>query len=127
MEIANENDLSNVRGTVVRKKGRTTGETEGILISGTSSVSVVNIASPARYQFNYCYEIINKPGLPPFFEPGDSGSGVFVIDRCGKKKAVGIAFAHRLDGTTYVCRIDQILHALNVTLYQDEEEEMDTS
>lgn len=127
MEIANENDLHNFKGTLVRKKGKTTGETEGILRSNMSSVSVDNIASPARYQFNNCYEIINRLGHPPFFKPGDSGSGVYIIDRYGKKKAVGIAFAHRLDGTTYACRIDKITHALNVTLYQEEEDEMDTS
>lgn len=127
MEIANENDLPNFKGTLVRKKGKTTGETEGILRSNMASVSVVNTASPARYQFSNCYEIINKLGHPPFFKPGDSGSGVFIIDRNGKKKAVGIAFAYRLDGTTYACRIDKITQALNVTLYQKEEEKMDTS
>lgn len=106
MEIVNENDFSNVRGIVVRKKGRIIGEIEGILISGILLVFVVNIVFLERYQFNYCYEIINKFGYLLFFEFGDFGFGVFVIDRCGKKKVVGIVFVYWLDGIIYVCRID---------------------
>lgn len=45
-----------VKGTTVRKKGRASGETEGILISGMSTVFVNDFKSPFKYQFDYCYE-----------------------------------------------------------------------
>lgn len=57
---------------------------------------------------------------------GDSGSGVYLIDRKGKKTPIGIAFAHRLDGTAYACRIEEITRAFSVSLDDVEETPMDT-
>lgn len=74
-----------VKGTTVRKKGRASGETEGILVSGMSTVFVNDFKSPFKYQFDYCYEIKSKNANEKFFEPGDSGSSVYLIDRKGKK------------------------------------------
>lgn len=115
-----------VKGTTVRKKGRASGETEGILVSGMSTVFVNDFKSPFKYQFDYCYEIKSKNANEKFFEQGDSGSGVYLIDRKGKKTPIGIAFAHRLDGTAYACRIEQITRAFNVSLSDVEETPMDT-
>lgn len=128
--IANGRDFNDVKDTPVKKKGRATGETEGILVSDISTVFVTDTTSPIspiRYRFDYCYEIKNRYAGVKFFEPGDSGSGVYLIDNEGRKKAIGIAFAHRFDGTAYACRIEQITKAFNVSLYDVEETPMDTS
>lgn len=109
MEIVNENDLFNFKGILVRKKGKIIGEIEGILRSNMVLVFVVNIVFLVRYQFSNCYEIINKFGYLLFFKFGDFGFGVFIIDRNGKKKVVGIVFVYWLDGIIYVCRIDKII------------------
>lgn len=127
LHIATENDFDDVKGTLVRKKGRATAETEGVLVSGMSTVLVNDSVSPVKYQFDFCYEIKSKNADEQFFKPGDSGSGVYLIDREGRKKPIGIAFAHRLDGTAYACRIEQVTRAFNVSLYDVEETPMDTS
>lgn len=121
LQIADENDLTNVHGTLVRKKGRVTGITEGILVSGVSTIVVRNGVSPLKYRFDYCYRIINMPGVKNFFKPGDSGSGVYLIDKEGEKKPLGIAFAYTEDGDTLACRIENITRAFDLLLYDEEE------
>lgn len=98
-----------------------TGETVGILVSGMISIRVDNVPSPLKYRFDYCYEIINKHGYKPFFEPGDSGSGVYLLDERGNKKPVGIAFAFGLNGDTYACRIEHVTRAFELSLYDVQE------
>lgn len=85
LHIATENDFDDVKGTLVRKKGRATAETEGVLVSGMSTVLVNDSVSPVKYQFDFCYEIKSKNADEQFFKPGDSGSGVYLIDREGRK------------------------------------------
>uniref|UniRef100_A0A8W8NZR8 Peptidase S1 domain-containing protein n=1 Tax=Magallana gigas TaxID=29159 RepID=A0A8W8NZR8_MAGGI len=121
LQIADENDFKNFHGTLVRKKGKVTGETVGILVSGMISIRVDNVPSPLKYRFDYCYEIINKHGYKPFFEPGDSGSGVYLLDERGNKKPVGIAFAFGLNGDTYACRIEYVTRAFELSLYDVQE------
>lgn len=106
---------------MVRKQGKVTGETEGILVSGMMTIRVDNVASPLKYRFDFCYKIINKHGYRRFFEPGDSGSGVYLLDRRGNKRPVGIAFAFGLNGDTYVCRIAHVTRAFELSLYDVEE------
>lgn len=91
-----------------------------------STVFVNDFKSPFKYQFDYCYEIKSKNATEKFFKPGDSGSGVYLIDRKGKKTPIAIGAAHRLDETAYACRIEQITRAFNVSLYDVEETPMDT-
>lgn len=120
LRIADENDLKNAHGTLVRKRGTTTRETEGILVSGIMTVRIDNVACPVKYRFDFCYEIKNKVGGRPFFEAGDSGSGVYLMDNRGNKKPLGIAFAYGINGDTYACNIENVTRAFDLSLYDVE-------
>lgn len=120
LQIADENDFKNVHGIFVRKKGKSTGITEGILVSGLFTIGISRIVSPKIYRFDYCYRIIDKPGVRKFFEPGDSGSGVYLIDKRGKKKPLGIAFARSIYGDTVACRIENVTRAFDLSLNDEE-------
>lgn len=120
LRIADENDLKNAHGTLVRKKGTTTGETEGILVSRIVTVRIDNVTCPVKYRFDFCYEIKNKVGSKPFFEAGDSGSGVYLMDNRGNKKPLGIAFAYSINGNTYACKIENVTRAFDLSLYDVE-------
>lgn len=121
LQIADENDFKNVHGTLVRKKGKATGITEGILVSGLFTMAITRVVYPKIYRFDFCYRIIDKPGVRTFFEPGDSGSGVYLIDNGGKKKPLGIAFARGIYGDTVACRIENVTRAFDLSLYDEEE------
>lgn len=69
----------------------------------------------------FAVEDINEP----FFNLGDSGSGVFLTENEQPTKPLGIAFA-KYGQITVVCRIDQITKAFNLRLYEIAEP-MDTS
>lgn len=85
------------------------------------TVRIDNVASPVKYRFDFCYEIKTKLGNRQFFEPGDSGSGVYLKDNDKNKKPLGIAFANGSNGSTYACRIDNVTRAFGLSLYDAEE------
>lgn len=123
LQIADARNLRFDRSIKVFKRGGTTGETEGYL--SDNSLSVCLDFTNGFYFFDRCYAVtsINSP----FFEPGDSGSGVFLIENGVPTKPLGIAFAfHKRSQTTAVCRIDKIIDAFNLSVYQYEEESMET-
>lgn len=123
LQIADGRNLRFDRSIKVFKRGGTTGETEGYL--SDNSLSVCLDFTNGFYFFDRCYavESINSP----FFEPGDSGSGVFLIENGVPTKPLGIAFAfQKRSQTTAVCRIDKIIDAFNLSVYQYEEESMET-
>lgn len=125
MEVMDENSLIYDRSTKVLKRGNVTGKTNGILISNTASIAIrTEWNNEYVYQFDNCYEIRGSEQGKPFFKAGDSGSAVFVHER-DELKPLGIAFAYSADETTFTCRIDQIVQAFNLSIYQ-EEEDMDT-
>lgn len=123
LQIADGRNLRFDRSIKVFKRGGTTGETEGYL--SDNSLSVCLDFTNGFYFFDRCYAVtsINSP----FFEPGDSGSGVFLIENGVPTKPLGIAFAfQKRSQTTAVCRIDKIIDAFNLSVYQYEEESMET-
>lgn len=125
MEVMDGNSLIYDGSTKVLKRGHVTGETHGILISNTASIAIGSESNNEyEYQFDNCYEIRSSELGEPFFTAGDSGSAVFVHEG-DKLKPLGIAFAFDAIGTTCACRIDQIVQAFNLSIYQ-EEEDMDT-
>lgn len=75
---------------------------------------------PGLSLLKYTGLIIDKPGVRKFFEPGDSGSGVYLIDKRGKKKPLGIAFARSIYGDTVACRIENVTRAFDLSLNDDE-------
>lgn len=101
-----------MKGKMVIKTGRTTGTTVGILRENFLSIRVNPSFSGWGYlSFFNCYAV----DTPDFFKEGDSGSGVFVIEKNGKLKPLGIAFAV-MDSCTAVCRIDTIVDELKLTV-----------
>lgn len=99
----------------VIKTGRTTGTTVGVLKNNTLSVRVnKSFLSRGYFAFFNCYAIENTSN-EIFFNEGDSGSGVFVKESDGALKPLGIAFAF-LNSQTAVCRIDEIVKSLDLTI-----------
>lgn len=118
-QIAEERDLTFDGSTLVTKKGRTTGQTIGILIDGSLSVCIEDqLPYGGFYYFEKCYGIENDQTV--FFDEGDSGAGVFIIGKDNKLKPLGIAFA-QLNSQTAVCNIRKTVEALNVSIYQNHE------
>ena len=76
--------------------------------------------------FKNCFIIHNNK--VPFFQEGDSGSGVFLSDADGNpKRALGIAFGLSKSKTqTCVCDIRDIVQTFDVDFYS-EPQPMDTS
>lgn len=105
----------------VMKRGGATGETEGRLTGNTLSVRVDKDPNVGGfYYFSRCFSIDSSDG--PFFEKGDSGSGVFLMENERPTKPLGIAFAkHMISQKTAVCRIDKIVEAFGLSVYQNEE------
>lgn len=115
--VANEEDLTWDGNMRVRKMGTTTKQTHGILVDASLAICV-DIPSPRGgfYFFEECYGICDDKS--EFFKEGDSGSGVYLIDRDERIKPLGIAFA-RLRSITAVCKISKILDAFNISVFQN--------
>lgn len=118
LQIADETNLL-FDSSKVMKIGGTTGETGGLLTGNTFSVCVDKDVG-GFYFFDRCFSI--KSIGRPFFELGDSGSGVFLMENGRPTKPLGIAFAkHMISQKTAVCRIDKIVEAFGLSVYQNEE------
>lgn len=124
---ADENNLEFDGSILVKKRGRTTGDTTGKLVGSCMYVCVHSTQVPGRYyEFQNCFAVEDLKNGPRFFDKGDSGSGVFVIDENDRSlKPLGIAFAFYCSKTA-VCKIGQITNAFNLSIY-DNEQLMDTS
>lgn len=121
MPIVDDSQITFDGTTKVIKKNRITGDTEGLLMNNTITTKIGGyIPNRPLYKFYNCYEIksINKD--KPFFQQGDSGSAVFVLGKNQTVLPLGIALTCQ-DDTTYVCRIDKITQAFNVSIYEEEE------
>lgn len=110
--------------TIVIKRNRFNENTYGVLISDNVSIAVEDFSSLGRwYVFNSCFKVRSINEDKPFFSSGESGSAVYVKGKNNILMPLGIAFAFGPNGDTIVCRIDKIIDALNVSIYQEEEEE----
>lgn len=114
--------------TVVIKRNKLTGNTYGVLISDKLSACVQNSEKEAGFfDFDNCFGVRSMNENKPFFGLGESGSAVYVKGKNNILMPLGIAFACLPDGVTYVCRIDKIIEAFNVSIYQmEDEEDMET-
>lgn len=69
------------------------------------------------YLFDRCFAVRDIEG--PFFNLGDSGSGVFLTENKHPTQPLGIAFAKLYnEPKTFVCRIDQVAKAFKLRLYE---------
>lgn len=116
VEIYNERD--GILGMEVTKTGRETGLTSGELICEMESVNIEQpVGSEIRYKFESIYAVRNIPKKDEFFKRGDSGSGIFVVQKEKPDKALGIGIAIGTElKQTFVCKIAHILPTLELEI-----------
>ena len=118
--IAEEKRLRFNKSMKVVKRGNASGETTGDLCDKSISVKIgFQMESEPSYVFQNCYSIKDEQRNSPFFKIGDSGSGVFVIDKENQSlAALGIAFARgKCNRRTFVCKIKHISDEFNLTVH----------
>lgn len=113
--------------TEVIKRNKLTGNTYGVLISDKLSACVQSSEKAGMFFFDNCFGVRSINEDRPFFREEESGSAVYVKGKNNILMPLGIAFTCQPDGVTYVCRIDKIIQAFNVSIYQvEDEEDMET-
>lgn len=104
----------------VTKKGNKTGVTYGIIHEVVTSARIYSNTDTEFgrfYSFNNCYCVRDVRNDKPFFEIGDSGSGVFLIDEHNRRIVpLGIAFARGRFGFS---KIKHIAEKFQLKIYQD--------
>lgn len=120
LQIVTVNDLIKQRNVKVIKTGRTTGTRTGKLKGPTPSYPVrIDKSFPSKEYMVFSKCFLVEDDTQPFFEAGDSGSGVFVISSDETLKPLGIAFAHS-NTFTAVCQIEPIIRSLNLVIVDRE-------
>lgn len=124
MTIAEEDSLTVDGKTRVTKRGQTTYITYGKLVEANFAINIPKTSRNEWFTFINCYRIENEDDKKPFFEAGDSGSGVFVIDKDnGQFKPLGIAFASNpINKSTVVCKIEPIITDFDLSVYKEDDE-----
>lgn len=119
--LPDENSLQFNGSILVKKRGRTTGDTFGKLVNDCMYVRVYSTKVHGRYyEFKNCFAVKQKDETT-FFDKGDSGSGVFLNDKKDNSlKPLGIAFAFFRSKTAF-CKIRQITDSFKVSVYGYEE------
>lgn len=110
---------------VVTKTGKATRKTEGVLSKDVMFAEMSIPGSDKKIYLPELYIVHDKEKGNPFFEKGDSGSGVFVVGKDKKEYVLGIGIAVDVAcqrGESYVCKIDQIIKNLELTLVKYTEE-----
>ena len=106
----------------VIKKGQATGITRGVYggFFMSEKVDFKPFSTESFFIFENCYRILDKDGQ--FFDEGDSGSGVFLIDKKDSNvKALGIAFARSLyQCATLVCKVNHIAERFQLSIIKDD-------
>lgn len=128
ISTADDSTLTFDGTNVVIKRNKLTGNTYGVLISDNLS-AIVQSSEKAEgfFFFDNCFGVRSMNKDKPFFSKGESGSAVYVKGKNNILMPLGIAFACQPDGVTCVCRIDKIIQAFNVSIYQvEDEEDMET-
>lgn len=100
-------------GNEIRKSGRTTGNSVGIIFSTNVNVTAILGADAVRNRAYY-EGVIMVTSPTRFLSGGDSGS-VVVYKSGGIWQIIGILFAGSSDGLTgYVCHIADVVDLLNI-------------
>lgn len=126
LAVVGKKDLTSKKIKKVMKIGRKTNQTEGSLTHKKYMLSVTFNKTPhsnVRCIFKNPYVVRDTKKDQPFFQRGDSGSGVFVLGEENlPKKALGIAFGMSLKyPLTFYCMIDEILDKLDLKLVSNHE------
>jgi hypothetical protein len=106
-------------GSPLVKIGRSTGFTDGAVISGLAFANFTAkfAGNGATYVFNGVHEVLWDPGKPPFTAPGDSGSMLLMEPGL---RPIGIHFcaiAEREARMSYIVPWDSINRALGIEWY----------
>ena len=130
LQVVDESNLRFDSSVKVIKRGNVTHDTTGILLDKYFSVDIgFDKETRPSYTFKDIYRIVdeNREDAKPFFEIGDSGSGVFVLSDVNQTlKPLGIAFARsQLYPVTFVCKIKHIIEEYQLAVCYNEP--MDTS
>ena len=115
-------DPAEPAGLRVFKRGNATCLTEGILRGIRESARIDNYLLSRRLCFfNKCFSVSDLKNSSQFFKEGDSGSGVFVLDKPSQRlKALGIGFAiSKVSGETFVCKLSHICREFNLSLSEE--------
>lgn len=128
ISTADDSTLTFDGTTVVIKRNKLTGNTYGVLISDKLSAIVQRSENVGGFFFfSNCFGVRSINEDRPFFREEESGSAVYVKGKNNILMPLGIAFTCQPDGVTCVCRIDKIIQAFNVSIYQvEDEEDMET-
>lgn len=118
LQFVKREKLANEVRVLVTKTGKTTKKTYGYL---TNDVMLADISIPGFLKKISLPELCiveNRNEKERFFEKGDSGSGVFVVDEDQREKVLGIGIAVSDDEKheAYVCKIDKIVTNMALTL-----------
>lgn len=118
LQFVKREKLANEEKILVTKTGKTTEKTYGYL---TNDVMLADISIPGflkKFALPELCIVQNRNENERFFEPGDSGSGVFVVDEDQREKVLGIGIAVSDDEKheALVCKIDKIVTNMALTL-----------
>lgn len=107
-------------GTRVKKVGRTTGFTQGLIVAQSASPVPVSYAVneygvKKTVWFEKVFIVVGDNGQP-FSRPGDSGSLVVADDGTGNQVAVGLVFAGNDRGMSFVLPLPEVLDKLDLTI-----------
>lgn len=120
LPVVKDEELQFDKTIKVTKTGRSTGTTTGHLIGKNFTFAERKFGSPCRFfSFYKCYLIGNVSEDQDFIKPGDSGSGVYVIqnEETNTYLPLGIAFGLMAYGSkAIVCKIDNVVEKLNLTI-----------
>lgn len=125
-EILQFFDIQNLADEeIVTKTGKATRKTEGVLRREALFARTATYVCGQYFVLPGLYIVHDKDKENPFFEKGDSGSGVFVVGKDKKEYVLGIGIAvagARQSRKTYVCKIDHIIKNLGLKLVRYTEE-----
>lgn len=128
MPISTMDDFTRGASITVKKTGRTSKTTYGYLCGLLRSTRPpLDSGFVPSLCFKLPYYVKNKHPDFPFFEPGDSGSGVFVVKE-KRDFPLGIAFGFSpTEKRTFVCKIDTILNDLDINIVKYRKDKKRTS
>lgn len=117
LPVLTEDDLTPGTCIIVKKTGRTTETTHGQLEGIMDSVNrLPDSDCGLPMHFDLVYFVTDMYSDDPFFKPGDSGSGVFVLgEKIDLPLGIAIGFSDE-DECTFVCKIDKVLEDLDIDI-----------
>jgi hypothetical protein len=108
-----------VTGIAVRKAGRTTGVTNGVIIAKSVGFEPVSMDVSQFKGTVYFHDVLIAQGTNGlyFADRGDSGSLVVSVNNNGQLEGVGLVFAVSADKSlTFIIPLNRILTAFGVTM-----------